>query len=109
VQACWAKAMGKTAKSIDGRLKPSALRGTTSTVPKAPYKHPSVFVGCSYKPKKVFDKLRQALGRNPLEFVDADNSISTHHVLERVRRGVTRTSPSARAGPRCRGGTSPTG
>ncbi len=61
---------------------------------KAPYKHPSVFVGCPYKPKKTFERLRQVLGHIPLEFVYADSSISTQHVLERIRRGITRTDYS---------------
>jgi len=58
---------------------------------RAPYKHPSVFVGCPYKPESAFLKLRKALDRVPIEFVYADTSISTQHVLERIRQGITRT------------------
>ncbi len=57
----------------------------------APYKHPSVFVGCPYTPVRTFKRLRQALDRVPLEFLYADSSIATQHVLERIRRGITRT------------------
>ena len=57
----------------------------------APYKHPSVFVGCPYTPKRAFEKLREALDRLPIEFVYADSSIRTQQVMERIRRGITRT------------------
>jgi hypothetical protein len=60
----------------------------------APFKHPSVFVGCPYTPKKGFEKLRRALERLPIEFVYADSSIRSQQVMERVRRGITRTDYS---------------
>ena len=60
-------------------------------MPKAPYKHPSVFVACPYTPKQRFDALRAALKRVPLEFHFADSAIRTRHVLERVRRGIVQT------------------
>lgn len=63
-------------------------------MPLAPYKHPSVFIGCPYTPVRTFTKLRQALDRVPIEFLYADSSISTQHVLERIRRGITRTDYS---------------
>jgi len=60
----------------------------------APFKHPSVFVGCPYTPAERFEKLRAALDRVPIEFIFADSSIKTQHVVERVRRGITRTDYS---------------
>jgi hypothetical protein len=60
----------------------------------APFKHPSVFVGCPYTPAKIYKNLRAALDRLPIEFVFADSSIKTQHVVERVRRGITRTDYS---------------
>jgi hypothetical protein len=60
----------------------------------APFKHPSVFVGCPYRPKRAFEKLREALDRLPIEFVYADSSIRTQQVMERIRRGITRTDYS---------------
>ena len=60
----------------------------------APYKHPSVFVGCPYRPKKAFEKLREVLDRLPIEFVYADSAIRTQQVMERIRRGITRTDYS---------------
>ncbi len=52
------------------------------------YKHPTVFVGCPYRPVKKFEAFRQLLETIPLEFIYADSSISTVHVLEKVRRGI---------------------
>jgi len=63
-------------------------------VPKAPYKHPSVFVACPYTPKKRFDAFRNALKGIPLEFHFADSAIRTRHVLDRIRRGITLTDYS---------------
>jgi len=60
----------------------------------APFKHPSVFVGCPYSPKKNFEKLREALDRLPIEFVYADSAIRTQQVMKRIRRGITRTDYS---------------
>lgn len=57
----------------------------------APFKHPSVFVGCPYTPRRAFEKLREALDRLPIEFVYADSSIRTQQVMERIRRRITRT------------------
>lgn len=61
---------------------------------RAAYKHPSVFVGCPYTPKKKFQQLKAALERLPIEFVYADSAIRTQQVMERVRRGITRTDYS---------------
>lgn len=57
---------------------------------RAPYKHPSVFVACPYTPESTFRAFRAALKRVPLEFHYADTAIRTAHVLERVRRGITK-------------------
>lgn len=57
---------------------------------KAPYKHPSVFVACSYTPLATFQAFRKALERVPLEFHYADSAIKTAHVLERIRQGIVR-------------------
>ena len=63
-------------------------------MPKAPYKHPSVFIGCPYTPKARFKSFREALDRVPLEFHFADSSIRTRHVLDRIRSGIVRTDYS---------------
>lgn len=60
----------------------------------APFKPPSVFVGCPYTPKKRFETLRRTLDRLPIEFVYADSSIRSQQVMERIRRGITRTDYS---------------
>lgn len=60
-------------------------------MPKAPYKHPSVFVGCPYAPAAYYKALKRALDRVPLEFHYADTSIKTQHVLDRIRQGIIRT------------------
>lgn len=57
----------------------------------APFKHPSVFVGCPHTPKKAFEKPRACLERLPIEFVYADSSIRTQQVMERRRRKISRT------------------
>lgn len=61
---------------------------------KASYKHPAVFFGCPYYPKKWFKALKKALDGVPLEFHFADSSIRTQHVLDRIRRGIVRTDYS---------------
>lgn len=61
---------------------------------RAPYKHPSVFVGCPYKPEAHYRALKTAFDRIPLEFHFADTSIRTQHVLDRIRRGIVRTDYS---------------
>lgn len=61
---------------------------------KAPYKHPSVFVGCPYAPQSYFKSLRAALERVPIEFHFADSSIKSKHVLDRIRSGIIRTDYS---------------
>ena len=61
---------------------------------RAPYKHPSVFVGCPYKPDTHYKALRKAFDHVPLEFHFADTSIRTQHVLDRIRRGIVRTDYS---------------
>ncbi len=61
---------------------------------RAPFKHPSVFVGCPYAPQRKLDQFKQALERLPIEFVYADSAIRTQHVMERIRRGITRTDYS---------------
>jgi hypothetical protein len=62
-----------------------------TTMALAPFKHPSVFVGCPHTPKKAFEKPRACLERLPIEFVYADSSIRTQQVMERRRRGISRT------------------
>lgn len=59
-------------------------------MPKAPYKHPSVFVACPYTPAETFRQFREALKFVPLEFHFADSAIKTAHVLERIRRGIVK-------------------
>lgn len=61
---------------------------------RAPYKHPSVFVGCPYTPAAQFDAFKRALDKVPPEFHYADSSIRSRHVLERIRRGIVRTDYS---------------
>ncbi len=57
---------------------------------KAPFKHPTVFVGCPYTPKAQFTALRHALDMVPIEFLYADSSIKSKHVLDRIRAGIVR-------------------
>ncbi len=57
---------------------------------KAPFKHPTVFVGCPYSPKAQYDAFRAALETVPLEFLYADSSIKTKHVLDRIRAGIVK-------------------
>lgn len=57
---------------------------------KSPYKHPTAFVGCPYSPKATYEALKKALQRVPIEFLYADNSIKTKHVLDRIRAGIVR-------------------
>lgn len=57
---------------------------------RAPYKHPTVFVGCPYSPQATYDALRKALQRVPIEFLYSDSSIKTKHVLDRIRAGIVR-------------------
>lgn len=57
---------------------------------KAPYKHPTVFVGCPYTPRSQFKAFRSALRGVPLEFLYADSSIKSRHVLDRIRAGIER-------------------
>jgi hypothetical protein len=61
---------------------------------KAPYKHPSVFVGCPYTPASYLKGLKSALDRVPIEFHFVDGSIKSKHVLERIRVGIVRTDYS---------------
>jgi hypothetical protein len=58
---------------------------------RAPYKHPSVFVGCPYTPDTYFKSLRAALDRIPIEFHFANSSITSKHVLDRIRSGIVKT------------------
>lgn len=57
---------------------------------KSPYKHPTAFVGCPYSPKASYEALKKALQRVPIEFIYADSSIKTKHVLDRIRAGIVR-------------------
>lgn len=61
---------------------------------KAPYKHPTVFVGAPFAPASTFAGLKKALDNVPLEFLFADSSIKTKQLLERVRTGITRADYS---------------
>ncbi len=61
---------------------------------KAPYKHPTVFVGAPFSPAPQFAALKKALEKVPLEFIFADSSIKTEHLLQRVREGITRADYS---------------
>lgn len=61
---------------------------------RAPYKHPSVFVGCQYTPVETYRAFRSALEGVPLEFHFADSVIRTRHVLDRIRSGIVRTDYS---------------
>ncbi len=58
---------------------------------RAPYKHPTVFVGCPYSPKQQFASFRNSLQSVPLEFLYADTAIRTKHVLERIRAGIVKS------------------
>ena len=58
---------------------------------KAPYKHPTVFVGCPYTPKSQYQAFRKSLRSVPLEFLYADTAIRTKHVLERIRAGIVKS------------------
>jgi len=58
---------------------------------KAPYKHPSVFVGCPYEPADDFKEFKAALDGVPIEFLYAESSIKSKHVVDRIRSGITRT------------------
>jgi hypothetical protein len=61
---------------------------------KSPYKHPSVFIGCSYTPEASYRTFKEALELVPIEFHFADSSIRSFHVLERIRSGIVRTDYS---------------
>lgn len=58
---------------------------------RAPYKHPSVFVGCPYTPDTFFKSLKAALDSIPIEFHFANSSITSQHVLDRIRSGIVKT------------------
>lgn len=57
---------------------------------KAPYKHPTVFVGAPFTPASTFTSFKKALENVPIEFLFADSSIKTQHLLQRVREGIAR-------------------
>jgi hypothetical protein len=61
---------------------------------KAPYKHPTVFVGAPFSPAARLAELKKALDNIPVEFIFADTSIRTQHVLVRIRTAMTRADYS---------------
>jgi len=61
---------------------------------RAPYIHPSIFVGCPYTPELQFRAFKAALDHIPLEFHFANTAIKSRHVLDRIRSGIVRTDYS---------------
>lgn len=57
---------------------------------KAPFKHPSVFVGAPFSPAARIAEFKKALEYVPLEFLFADSAIRSQHVLTRIRSAMTR-------------------
>ena len=56
--------------------------------------HPTVFVGCPYSPAKRFADFKKALELVPVQFVYAETSIRSKHILDRIKGYIERADYS---------------